>query len=131
MDNDFGCGYCHRFSLTLNKLNVAYFNEGNASFEFEGSIKDIGASRLLESFSFAGKGFRGSPDVDVSGMGLVFKDLLVGSDTGIYWAVYDEIDKGFSVQKINHSSFDLDDYLRAMRVVDIDGGSLGHNLLNK
>ena len=76
-----------------------YFNEGNASFEFEGSIKDIGAPRLLESFSFAGKGFRGSPDVDVSGMGLVFKDLLVGSDTGIYWAVYDEIDKDLVSKK--------------------------------
>ena len=37
-------------------------------------IKDT-IPRLLESFSFAGKGFRGSPDVDVSGVGLVLQDL--------------------------------------------------------
>ena len=38
-----------------------YSNEGNASFAFEGSIKDIGAPRLLESFSFAGKDFADHP----------------------------------------------------------------------
>ena len=48
---------------------------------------------------------------------------MVGSDKGIYWAVYDEIKKGFSVQKLTSHPLIWTIHLKAMRVVDIDGGS--------